>query len=196
MNTIRSLLKVTTLGAMTFNFACLSNERKKTMDEQNKADSKINQLGFAVTPKPYRSNPGLFLKCGFNDENEAGSAQNKSTLHMLASEVLKVRSSLPLSYRTPIIVKLTPDLSEQDVQEIIDIVNKEECPVDGLIVTGKTVERWTNLKSFNSDRSGGWLGLHFLEKSIQFAAKVIVIGGGAFRGREQLNQILNGASAV
>ncbi|XP_053687255.1 dihydroorotate dehydrogenase (quinone), mitochondrial-like [Sabethes cyaneus] len=180
MDSIRMLLKVTTLGAINSDFARL---------ERGKADGRMNQFGVAVN-------------CGFIDEKEARSAQTKSNLHLLASESLKVRSSLPMLYRTPIMVKLTPDLSDRDVQEIIEIVNHEECPVDGLIVTGTTVERWTNLKSFNTNRSGGWLGQHFLEKSVQFAAKVCkwtdckIPTGGLIRGREAYNQLFTGSDTV
>ncbi|XP_055544246.1 dihydroorotate dehydrogenase (quinone), mitochondrial [Wyeomyia smithii] len=148
-----------------------------------------------------------YLVINISSPNTPGlrTMQNKSTLHILLSEVLKARSSLPKSDQRPIMVKLAPDLSDEDVQEVIGVVSSKECAVDGLIVSNTTIERSPSLKSINAGQLGGLSGQPLYQRSTQLVAKVYkwtegkipIIGvGGIFSGRDAYNKILAGASAV
>ncbi|XP_058825223.1 dihydroorotate dehydrogenase (quinone), mitochondrial [Topomyia yanbarensis] len=148
-----------------------------------------------------------YLVINISSPNTPGlrSMQNKSTLHMLLSDVLKARSSLPETDRRPILVKLAPDLSDEDVQEVIAVVKDKECAVDGLIVSNTTIERPPSLKSINAGQLGGLSGVPLSQRSTQLVAKVYkwtdgkipIIGvGGIFSGQDAFDKILAGASAV
>ncbi|XP_053696936.1 dihydroorotate dehydrogenase (quinone), mitochondrial-like [Sabethes cyaneus] len=148
-----------------------------------------------------------YLVINISSPNTPGlrTMQNKSTLFVLLSEVLKVRSSLPLAEQRPIMVKLAPDLSDEDIQEIVTVVCSKACAVDGLIVSNTTIERPSSLKSINAGQLGGLSGQPLFQRSTQLVAKVYkwtegkipIIGvGGIFSGRDAYNKILAGASAV
>ncbi|XP_053697053.1 dihydroorotate dehydrogenase (quinone), mitochondrial-like [Sabethes cyaneus] len=148
-----------------------------------------------------------YLVINISSPNTPGlrTMQNKSTLFVLLSEVLKARSSLPLAEQRPIMVKLAPDLSDEDIQEIVTVVCSKACAVDGLIVSNTTIERPSSLKSINAGQLGGLSGQPLFQRSTQLVAKVYkwtegkipIIGvGGIFSGRDAYNKILAGASAV
>lgn len=148
-----------------------------------------------------------YLVINISSPNTPGlrTMQNKTTLHILLTEVLKARSSLPKTDQKPIMVKLAPDLSDDDLQEIIAVIRSKECAVDGLIVSNTTIERPSSLKSPNAVQLGGLSGQPLSQRSTQLVAKVYqwtegkipIIGvGGIFSGRDAYNKILAGASAV
>lgn len=148
-----------------------------------------------------------YLVVNISSPNTPGlrTMQNKSTLQSLLTEIVKARNGLPPSEQRPILVKIAPDLSDGCVQEIIAVIQKKECAIDGLIVSNTTIDRPSDLKSINAGQIGGLSGVPLSTKSTQLVAKVYkwtngkvpIIGvGGIFSGRDAYDKILAGASAV
>lgn len=148
-----------------------------------------------------------YLVVNISSPNTPGlrTMQNKSTLQSLLTEIVKARNGLPPSEQRPILVKIAPDLSDGCVQEIIAVIQKKECAIDGLIVSNTTIDRPSDLKSINAGQIGGLSGAPLSTKSTQLVAKVYkwtngkvpIIGvGGIFSGRDAYDKILAGASAV
>ncbi|XP_055608249.1 dihydroorotate dehydrogenase (quinone), mitochondrial-like [Uranotaenia lowii] len=148
-----------------------------------------------------------YLVINISSPNTPGlrSMQNKSTLQILLSEVLKARNMLPESERKPILVKLAPDLSDEDLQEVVSVIKRKDCAIDGLIVSNTTIERPPSLKSINAGQLGGLSGAPLKERSTELIAKVYkwtggkipIIGvGGVSNGQDAYEKISAGASAI
>nr|XP_019548182.2 dihydroorotate dehydrogenase (quinone), mitochondrial [Aedes albopictus] len=148
-----------------------------------------------------------YLVINISSPNTPGlrAMQNKTTLQVLLSEVLKARSSLPPEEQRPILVKFAPDLADEDVQEIVTVVTQKEFAIDGVIVSNTTINRPSSLKSINAGQIGGLSGVPLRQRTTQLIAKVYkwtdgkipIIGvGGIFSGQDAYDKILAGASAV
>lgn len=127
--------------------------------------------------------------------------QDKNTLQNLISEVNKASESLPR--KPPLLVKLAPDLSAQERQDIADVVNSSKCKVDGLVISNTTIDR-SNLTS-TVNETGGLSGKPLAESSTAMIGdmykktngKIPIIGvGGIFSGADAYDKIKSGASLV
>ena len=84
--------------------------------------------------------------------------QGKKELESLISKVIEARNQY-LSKKIPILVKIAPDLTEQDKIDISDvIINNPKCKIDGLIVSNTTISRPDLLKSGLKNELGGLSG--------------------------------------
>ncbi|XP_053669633.1 dihydroorotate dehydrogenase (quinone), mitochondrial [Anopheles nili] len=148
-----------------------------------------------------------YLVINVSSPNTPGlrTMQSKSTLQNLLTEVLKARATLPDNERRPILLKLAPDLSEEDLKEIVDVIRVKACAVDGLIVSNTTIDRPGTLKSNNAGQLGGLSGPPLRHRSTAMIAKVYkltegkipIIGvGGIFTGEDAFEKIEAGASVV
>ena len=104
-----------------------------------------------------------------------------------------------------IFVKLSPDLSFDELKEIVDVTKKKECKIDGFIISNTTTDRDNNLKSKHQTESGGLSGKPLKEKSTKMIedvykltnGKSTIIGvGGISSGQDAFEKILAGASVV
>lgn len=129
--------------------------------------------------------------------------QQADNLKVLLSKVIDARDKL--SQRPPILLKLAPDLSDNDVRDIVAVISKKECRVDGLIVSNTTVERDASLESNEKTETGGLSGAPLTQRSTVLIAKiynltkgrVAIIGvGGIFNGQDAYDKITAGASAI
>lgn len=132
--------------------------------------------------------------------------QQADNLKLLLSKVVDARNKLEdlLYGRPPILLKLAPDLSDKDVSEIVSVISKKECRVDGLIISNTTIERDETLKSPEKIESGGLSGDPLKNRSTVLVAKIYkltkgqipIIGvGGIFNGQDAYEKITAGASA-
>ncbi|XP_035897342.1 dihydroorotate dehydrogenase (quinone), mitochondrial [Anopheles stephensi] len=148
-----------------------------------------------------------YLVINVSSPNTPGlrTLQSKSTLQTLLTEVLKARATLPPNEQRPILLKLAPDLSEEDLREIVDVIRAKACAVDGLIVSNTTIDRPPTLKSNNAGQLGGLSGPPLKQRSTAMIARVYkltegkipIIGvGGIFTGEDAFEKIEAGASAV
>ncbi|XP_065601448.1 dihydroorotate dehydrogenase (quinone), mitochondrial [Cyrtonyx montezumae] len=129
--------------------------------------------------------------------------QGKAELRDLLTKVLAERDMLPCERKPAVLVKIAPDLTEQDKQDIAGVVC--EVGVDGLIVSNTTISRPSGLQSTQHLEPGGLSGKPLRELSTQMVremyaltqGQVPIIGvGGVSSGRDALEKIRAGASLV
>lgn len=126
--------------------------------------------------------------------------QDKEPLTKLLGELQKLNREKPKP--KPILLKIAPDLTEEQLLDIIDIV--KETQIAGVIATNTTLSR-ENLKSENQKESGGLSGKPLTKRStevIRFLSEKSgkafpIIGVGGIHTAEDAMEKLNaGASLV
>lgn len=126
--------------------------------------------------------------------------QQKDSLRELLIPLIKKRDKL--MFRPPLIVKIAPDLTDEEVGAICGVVS--ELNVDGLIVSNTTVDK-TGLTSDHRDETGGVSGRPLRDKSTEMIRKVYkatngqvpIIGvGGVENGQHAYEKIRAGASLI
>lgn len=103
----------------------------------------------------------------------------------------------------PLFLKIAPDLTEAQIDEIADVLN--QSALSGVIVSNTTVERPASLQSSNATRTGGLSGRPLYERSTivlakirkRLAARYVIIGvGGVENVETALGKIEAGANLV
>lgn len=126
--------------------------------------------------------------------------QGKAALTALLSGVIETRDALPRPL--PIFLKIAPDLTEAELQDIAEVAR--ETRVDAVIATNTTLSR-DGLRSVHKDETGGLSGAPLFEKSTRVLARlskltdgdIPLIGVGGISNAEQAYaKICAGASAV
>ncbi|XP_038139630.1 dihydroorotate dehydrogenase (quinone), mitochondrial [Cyprinodon tularosa] len=129
--------------------------------------------------------------------------QGKAELRQLLRTVLKERDGLQEERKPPVLVKIAPDLSAQDKQDIADVV--AELAVDGVMVSNTTVSRPEALQDPHKSETGGLSGQPLKDLSTRTVSemynltkgKVPIIGiGGVASGQDAMDKIRAGASLV
>lgn len=126
--------------------------------------------------------------------------QGKEALSALLSGVLEVRDTL--NRKIPIFLKIAPDLTEAEIEEIAEVALEQK--IDAVIATNTTLDR-VGLQSQHRDEMGGLSGAPLFEKSTRVLArlsyvtegKLPLIGvGGVSNADQAYAKICAGASAV
>lgn len=131
--------------------------------------------------------------------------QSKAALEELVGRVLDVRTEKVKdgAARVPILVKIAPDLLDDDIRDIADIALSTD--IDGLIVSNTTIERPETLKSRWRGEAGGLSGKPLMEPSTEMLARMyaategkkpLVGVGGIASGADAYRKIRAGASLV
>lgn len=129
--------------------------------------------------------------------------QGKAELRQLLHTVLKERDALQEQRKPPVLVKIAPDLTAQDKQDIADVVT--ELGVDGLMVSNTTVSRPETLQDPSKSEVGGLSGEPLRDLSTSTVremynltkGKIPIIGiGGVASGQDAMDKIRAGASLV
>ncbi|NWX26330.1 PYRD dehydrogenase, partial [Notiomystis cincta] len=102
--------------------------------------------------------------------------QGKAELRDLLSKVLVERDLLPCRRKPAVLVKIAPDLTAQDKQDIASVVC--ELGVDGLIVSNTTVSRPSSLRSRQRMEPGGLSGKPLRELSTQTIREMYALTQG------------------
>lgn len=85
--------------------------------------------------------------------------QGKKALDELVTAVMATRDDVcsdggeTSSRKVPLLVKIAPDLTDQDKKDIADVFLKRK--VDGLIISNTTVSRPKSLRSYHKVEAGG-----------------------------------------
>ncbi len=126
--------------------------------------------------------------------------QDKEPLTELLSTLQKKNRSLPK--QKPILLKIAPDLSDDQLLDIIDIINTTE--IAGVIATNTTITR-NNLQSENQKETGGLSGkpltqrstevIRFLSEKSNKAFPIIGVGG-IHSPQDALDKLDAGASLI
>ena len=132
------------------------------------------------------------------------SLQDKEPLSNLLGLIQKCNDSK--ESRKPILLKIAPDVSTNELDDIIDVV--VSCKLDGIVATNTTIER-SNLKTSKSKvdaiGNGGVSGKPLKEKSNQIISyiynktegKIPIIGvGGIHSANDAIEKLKAGASLV
>ncbi len=126
--------------------------------------------------------------------------QGKAALSALLNGVVETRDALPRPL--PVFLKIAPDLSDAELQDIAEVAL--ETGVDAVIATNTTLSR-DGLHSPHKDEAGGLSGAPLFEKSTRVLARlsqltdgnIPLIGvGGVSSARQAYAKIQAGASAV
>lgn len=131
--------------------------------------------------------------------------QAKNFLETLIKRVKKTRQALIKNKKNkfkPLFLKIAPDLSWEEIDDILEVVEKER--IDGIVATNTTIERG-GLKSKNKKELGGLSGKPLRLRSTEIIryiykktrGKIPIIGvGGVFNAQDVLEKIKAGASLV
>lgn len=126
--------------------------------------------------------------------------QGRAALEALLAGVIAAREEL--ERRVPVFLKIAPDLSTAELEEIAEVALSSG--IDGVITTNTTLSR-EGLKSAHRDQQGGLSGAPLFEKSTRVlaqmshltAGKLPLIGVGGISSADQAyEKIRAGASAV
>lgn len=146
-----------------------------------------------------------YLVINVSSPNTPGlrSLQGKKELEVLTSKVIEARNRELKDRRPPVLLKIAPDLEEQDKIDIASVALKNK--VDGLIVSNTTISRPDSLKSSNKSESGGLSGGPVKEVSTLAIrdmyrltkGQIPIVGvGGVSNGQDAYEKIRAGASLV
>uniref|UniRef100_A0A8C4I1Q6 Dihydroorotate dehydrogenase (quinone), mitochondrial n=1 Tax=Dicentrarchus labrax TaxID=13489 RepID=A0A8C4I1Q6_DICLA len=146
-----------------------------------------------------------YLVVNVSSPNTPGlrNLQGKAELHQLLQMVLKERDALQGECKPPVLVKIAPDLTAQDKQDIADVVT--ELGVDGLMVSNTTISRPETLQDPHKSEVGGLSGQPLKDLSTKTVremynltkGKVPIVGiGGVASGQDAMDKIRAGASLV
>ena len=129
--------------------------------------------------------------------------QCRDSLQTILSGVLKARSEFFPSDSPPILLKISPDLSDNEKIDIAKI--SIDMDIDGLIATNTTTDRFQGLMDKKAEEVGGLSGLPLMELSNRVLSemyqltegKVPIIGvGGISSGEDAYKKIKAGATLV
>jgi dihydroorotate dehydrogenase len=129
--------------------------------------------------------------------------QRRSEVGALIHAVIEARDAVRLDRPPPILLKISPDLSAQEIDDIAQVAL--ESKIDGIIVSNTTVARPATLRSPNAPEPGGLSGKPLFEPSTAVLAEVyrrthgrvpLVGVGGVASGEDAYAKIRAGASLV
>lgn len=133
------------------------------------------------------------------------SVENKKKLIEILTAVNQARTGLNQKRKVPILLKLSPDLTLNEMKEIAAVISLRKCRVDGLIVSNTTSTRENLSDSKLASESGGLSGPPLRQRSTRLIAQMYdltkgsipIIGvGGISSGRDAFEKIEAGASFV
>lgn len=117
--------------------------------------------------------------------------------------LLKRLQPLQAQYKTPLLVKIAPDLAEEDIDAVAELALS--YGLDGLVASNTTIARADSLRSPNKTETGGLSGQPLFEQSTavlrrlydQVGNRLTLIGvGGISSGEQAYAKIRAGAAAV
>ncbi len=146
-----------------------------------------------------------YLTINVSSPNTPGLRDLQSPEHLkkLLSAIIEERTKACKIDPPPLLLKLAPDLDEQQQEGIAKTVI--ECGVDGLILTNTTLDRPQNLQQGFAAQKGGLSGAPVKDKSTAIIGnfygltdgKIPIIGlGGISSGLDAYAKIKAGASLV
>lgn len=80
----------------------------------------------------------------------------------------------------PLLLKLAPDLSLEEMKDIVSVVSKNKTKVDGLIISNTTIDR-SKLKNIEfAQETGGLSGKPLTNKSTEMIRVMYKLTGGLY----------------
>ncbi|EDO35448.1 predicted protein [Nematostella vectensis] len=148
-----------------------------------------------------------YLVINISSPNTPGlrALQGREELTQLIDNALEARRQASPSAQPPLLVKIAPDLTEEDKIDIASVITRQGHQIDGLIVSNTTITRPSTLQSPNKTEQGGLSGAPLREMSTGAVGdmyrltegKIPIIGvGGISSGQDAYDKIKAGASLV
>lgn len=186
---------------------------------KNKLTTHLSQDYVEGLNKFYGLDTVAYFVINISSPNTPGlrQSQRREELLKLLDDVLQTKAKLEKENsnqkRKPLLLKLAPDLSDEEVNDISSLVMKYSKPakdrssIDGLVLTNTTIKRPPTLRSPPSlcQELGGLSGAPLKEMSVEMVRKfykatkgtIPIIGvGGIENGHDAFQMILAGASMV
>ena len=146
-----------------------------------------------------------FIVINVSSPNTPGlrKLQNRDHLEALLEAVISARSIAAPNNPPPLLLKVAPDLTEDDKRNIAEVALEME--LDGLVATNTTIDRPFEFQGLHSDEEGGLSGAPLLSNSTRVLAdfyrlcegRIPLIGvGGVSSGADAYLKIRAGASLV
>lgn len=146
-----------------------------------------------------------YLTINISSPNTPGlrNLQEREPLKDLLTAILEARARMFENPHLPILVKLAPDLNDDQLREIAEVLM--ELKIDGVILTNTTLDRPDTLSHHFAAEKGGLSGAPLKQKSTQMIAKfyqltngqIPIIGvGGIETAQDAFEKICAGASLV
>ncbi|XP_064436932.1 dihydroorotate dehydrogenase (quinone), mitochondrial isoform X2 [Mirounga angustirostris] len=140
-----------------------------------------------------------YLVVNVSSPNTAGlrSLQGKAELRHLLTKVLQERDTLKGARKPAVLVKIAPDLTAQDKEDIANVVR--ELGIDGLIITNTTVSRPASLQGALRSEIGGLSGKPLRDLSTQTIREMYALTKGSRvlpESQMPLEQIIGGEDVV
>ncbi|XP_041454393.1 dihydroorotate dehydrogenase (quinone), mitochondrial-like [Lytechinus variegatus] len=150
---------------------------------------------------------GDYLVINVSSPNTPGlrAMQGRQQLAELVDQVVATRDLLPCTPKPPVLVKIAPDLTQADKEDIAAVVMAKKGAVEGIIVTNTTITRPDSLVGKHKGETGGLSGAPLKNMSTATVrdmyrltnGKVTIVGvGGVSSGRDAYEKIRAGASLV
>ena len=126
--------------------------------------------------------------------------QGPQALRALLDEVTAAR---PDDSRPPVFVKIAPDLSERELDEVV--ATAQEAGIAGILATNTTLDRPSSLRSRHGAETGGLSGRPLRDRSLDVVRHLarrsdrslaIVAVGGIATGRDVVDAVAAGATAA
>ncbi len=144
-----------------------------------------------------------YLTINISSPNTEGlrDFHNKTELEKLLKGINKIKKDKNLL--KPLVVKLSPDINDNEISNIIELINKYE--INGIIVSNTTDSNRENLIDIKKNEVGGLSGQPLRDLSTQLIkkfyketrGKIQIIGvGGVDSGQAAFEKISAGANAV
>ena len=129
----------------------------------------------------------------------------KSQKSKVRSQKLKVKSKKAVSSRKPIFLKIAPDLTNTQLDEIIEVVN--ESGIDGIVATNTTISRdklQTPKDKIDAIGAGGLSGKPLSRRSTEVirylhqksGGKIPIIGVGGIHSAEDAKEKLDAGASL
>jgi dihydroorotate dehydrogenase len=142
-----------------------------------------------------------YITINISSPNTVGlrALQSRSSLDELVTRCMAARGE----NTTPMLVKIAPDLTDEDVDDIVDVALARG--INGLIVSNTSLDRPAQLRSIHARESGGLSGKPLFVPSTKILAriaklaqgKLTLVGvGGISSGADVYQKIRAGASLV
>jgi len=131
--------------------------------------------------------------------------QGKEALTKLISELKSAQSSLQSTHqkRTPLVLKIAPDLTETELDDIAEVLN--DLRIEAVIASNTTTARDSVAHLPNGFEAGGLSGAPLMHRSTQVLAglrsrlvpEIALIGtGGICSGKDALAKVQAGAALI
>ncbi|MBT6150469.1 MAG: quinone-dependent dihydroorotate dehydrogenase [Chloroflexi bacterium] len=126
--------------------------------------------------------------------------QGKAHLNTLLTAIIDHRDNF--EKRVPLLVKLSPDLTELELSDALDILIK--LKMDGIIATNTTIDK-SSLISANKNETGGSSGMPLTKKNTEMVRKIdqytkgvipIIAVGGVMSAKDAQEKLDAGAKLV